>query len=474
MSLIKQSGIYVFGRTLPAGIAVGAVAVYTRLIDPASFGRYALLLASSVLAASVGFSWLRAAAFRIAAGHGSELEPAFARTVGLLFAGMAVAVCTVEYVFLRLTIPAADPSSIDLAVVATVVSAWNELNGAMLQARLSVVAWGLLNFARATCALLSSLGLIALGFKTNALLGGFIIGNCTALISVGMWRSAFSGSFDRDLFKRIFLFGWPASATAAVSQVAPTFQRYVLTAAAGAGAVGVYAVSQDFALQSMSVLIGSVSLAGLPLAFKAKDLGGHAALMVQMRANARLIFAVGFPAAVGLAVLAGPISEVLLGHRFQAGAGTIIALISIATLLACLRTYYFDQAFELEYETRPQAVMALISTGVVVATTLYFVPRFGALGAGYGALVTAAIGLTMSVIWGPYVLRVPIPWRSCGKTTLATAGMVATMLAFPRHGAVYLVAAGVAGFAVYVAISAVTRPTVMRARLAGRFAWRNR
>jgi O-antigen/teichoic acid export membrane protein len=224
----------------------------------------------------------------------------------------------------------------------------------------------------------------------------------------------------------------------------------------------------------MSVLIGAVSLAGLPLSFKAKDLGGHEALMNQMRENARLIFAVGFPAAVGLAVLAGPIAEVLLGHRFQAGAGAIIALISIATLLACLRTYYFDQAFELAYETRPQAVMAFISTGVVIGTTLFFVPRFGALGAGYGALMTAVIGLTMSVVWGPRVLKVPIPWRSCGKTTLATAGMVATMLAFPRHGVIFLIAAGAAGLAVYVAIAAVTRPTIMRARFGRRFAWPGR
>jgi O-antigen/teichoic acid export membrane protein len=474
MSLIKQSGIYVFGRTLPAAIAVGAVAIYTRLIDPASFGRYALLLASAVLAASVAFSWLRAAAFRIAAGQANELEPDFARTVGSLFVLMAFGVAIFEYVFLRITIPTAPMSSVYLAVVATVVSGWNELNGSMLQARLSVVAWGLLNFARAGCALLSSLGLIALGFKTNALLGGFIIGNCTALFSIAMWRSAISGSFDRQLFRRIVLFGWPASATAAVAQVAPTFQRYVLTAFAGAGAVGVYAVSQDFALQSMSVLISSVSLAGIPLAFKAKDLGGTAALTIQMRENARLIFAVGFPAAVALAVLAGPISETLLGGRFQSGAGAIIALISISTLLSCLRTYYFDQAFELAYETRPQAVIALVGTGAVLATTMFFVPRFGAIGAGYASLATAVISIAMSIVWGPRILRLPIPWRSAGKTVLATAGMVATMLAFPRHGVIFLVLAFAAGFAVYLAVATLTRPTTMRARFGNRFAWRDR
>jgi O-antigen/teichoic acid export membrane protein len=197
MSLIKQSGIYVFGRTLPAAIAVGAVAIYTRLIDPASFGRYALLLASAVLAASVAFSWLRAAAFRIAAGQANELEPDFARTVGSLFVLMAFGVAIFEYVFLRITIPTAPMSSVYLAVVATVVSGWNELNGSMLQARLSVVAWGLLNFARAGCALLSSLGLIALGFKTNALLGGFIIGNCTALFSIGNSSGASCSSGGR-------------------------------------------------------------------------------------------------------------------------------------------------------------------------------------------------------------------------------------------------------------------------------------
>jgi len=83
MGLFKQSGFYLCGRIVPAAIGVGGVAIYTRLLDPASMGAFALLLSTSLLAGAIGFSWLRIAALRVAAGTAGELEPNFSATIGL-------------------------------------------------------------------------------------------------------------------------------------------------------------------------------------------------------------------------------------------------------------------------------------------------------------------------------------------------------------------------------------------------------
>jgi len=472
MGLIRQSAIYLFGRTLPAAITVGAVALYTRLLDPASVGAYALLLSTAMLASTVGFSWLRAAAFRIAAGKSNKLEPDFAATVSLLFVLTSIVMSIVDFAFLRIYRPSIHLLSVELVAAATIAAAWNELNGAMLQARLSVVAWGLLSFARAAGALACSLLLIRMGLRTDALLGGFVLGNCMTLLWVGIWRPALGGSFDRTLFRRLFHFGWPSSMTAALGQLSPTFQRYVLVAAAGTGAVGLYAVSQDFASQTMSVLIGSISLAGIPRAIRAKDQGGPEALAEQLRANARLIFALAFPAAIALAALAGPISQVIFGPRFRAGADVIIALISVATLGAGLRTYYFDQAFELSFKTRPQAIISGVGTAVALLGSLLLIPRFGAVGAGCASLTTSIVCLLLSIVWGSRILRLPVPYRSWLKTIVATAGMVVAVEVIPKHGGVLgLAAVAVIGIFVYVSISTIMRPQTVRARFGQRLAW---
>jgi len=61
MQVFRLWPIYFAGRMLPAAIAFGGIALYTRLLDPASFGIYALCLSTSFLVGMTGFSWLRVA-----------------------------------------------------------------------------------------------------------------------------------------------------------------------------------------------------------------------------------------------------------------------------------------------------------------------------------------------------------------------------------------------------------------------------
>jgi O-antigen/teichoic acid export membrane protein len=169
VGLIQKSVIYLFGRVLPALIGFGGVALYTRMLDPASVGAFALLLSISLLSSAVGFSWLRVAALRLAAGSVDDSDRTLIATVAVSFAATAAIVAAVEVGVLHFIKPGLSLSSLSLAVAAAAASAWYELNGTMLQARLSVLAWGLLSFARAAVALGCSLVLIRAGLKTDAL-----------------------------------------------------------------------------------------------------------------------------------------------------------------------------------------------------------------------------------------------------------------------------------------------------------------
>lgn len=475
MGLIQKSVIYLFGRVLPALIGFGGVALYTRMLDPASVGAFALLLSISLLSSAVGFSWLRVAALRLAAGSVDDSDRTLIATVAVSFAATAAIVAAVEVGVLHFIKPGLSLSSLSLAVAAAAASAWYELNGTMLQARLSVLAWGLLSFARAAVALGCSLVLIRAGLKTDALLAGFVLGNCTTIAVMRIWQPALRGRFNVEMFKRLYAFGWPSSVTAAFSQISPAFQRYMLDIVAGTGAVGLYAVSQDFSSQTLLVLIGSISLAGIPMAYRAKDQGGPVALRMQLLANARLLFAVALPATVGLVVLAGPIAHVFFGARFRPGAELIIALIALAAFVAGMRTYYFDQAFELALETRPQAFISAVGTAAVVVLSVVLIPRFAAVGAAVSSLSASVLWLLMSIFWGRRVLAMPVPARSWLKTVFAAAGMVLAVEAVPARDDVAGLASAIAfGAIVYGCLSVVTRLDLVRSRFTRRFAWLQR
>jgi O-antigen/teichoic acid export membrane protein len=463
MQVFRQWPIYFIGRILPAGIGFCAVALYTRLLAPESFGVYALLLSTSFFAGLIGFTWLRVASLRMIATVTPEGESNLMATIGLGFAAMSVIVSAIIVLIVRVYQPAWGWTPALLTAACAVASGWFELNVSIVQARLRVLAYSILQMSRAVVALVSSLVLIAAGFKANALLGGFIIGNCAAVGARGLWRSALaSGRFDRQLLHQIFRFGWPVSATA-VGNMSVTFLRYVLNAFSGSAAVGIFAAASDFSQQSIGLLIGTATIAGQPLAFRARDLGNHDELADQLRNNARLIFAVGLPATAGLIALSGPFSDVYLGPRFHVHTGLVMAISAIVMFLSGLRTSYFEQAFEITLQTTAVAVNTGVRLVLVVAPSFWLIAKYGAVGAAIAVLVSELFGLALSIVWANRQMHLPIPWGSWLKVAGASSVMVAALLLVPGKSTVAgLAAAIVAGIAVYGAAIALTHMNGIR------------
>lgn len=463
MQVFRQWPIYFIGRILPAGIGFCAVALYTRLLAPDYFGIYALLLSTSFFVGLIGFTWLRVASLRMIATVSPEDEPNLKATIGLGFVAMSIAVSAVIILIVRIYQPAWGWPPALLTAACAVASGWFELNVSIMQARLRVVAYSVLQMSRAVLALVSSLALIAAGLKANALLGGFVIGNCAGFGALGIWRRAVAeGTFDRKLLLQIFHFGWPVSATA-VGNMAATYLRYLLNAFSGTAAVGIFAAASDFSQQTIGLLIGTATIAGQPLAFRARDSGNHEELAEQLRNNARLIFAVGIPATVGLIVLAGPISEIYLGPRFHVHTGTVMAISAAVMFLSGLRTSYFEQAFEIALRTIAVAVSTVVRLVLVVAPSFWLVRTYGAVGAAIAVLISEVLGLALSIVWAERLMHLPIPWGSLAKVLAATGVMVVAILLVPgKSTALGLAAAILVGVAVYGGAMALTHMQGLR------------
>ncbi len=220
--------------------------------------------------------------------------------------------------------------------------------------------------------------------------------------------------------------------------------------------MGVYSVATDFSRQTILLLIGSVSLAGQPLALRLIDTEGPEAARVQLRHNARLIFGVALPAATAVITLATPIAQVFFGSRFQHGAGTVMALITASASISCLRTFYFDQAFELVRVMRPQAIITALATLLGAALGILLIPRYAAIGAGISALIAMSFGCALSVLWGRRVFALPIPLGTIRNVAFATAGMFIAVKWLPTRS-------GIPGLAVSLAICGIAYGVLLTA-----------
>ena len=313
--------------------------------------------------------------------------------------------------------------------------------------------------------------MILLGFKAQALLGGFVLGNFSAVAFGKQWLPALHGKFDRALFRRCFDFGWPQSVNAAQSFAAPAAQRWIIQSAAGTATVGIFSVANDFASQTIASLVGSFSLAGIPLAFRAKERNDSAALQLQLQANARLILGIALPATVGFMVLAQPIAHTFFGAKFWTGAPLLLTLIGASAFAINMRVYYFDQAFELAMETRPQAVISIVGTALAIGLTIVLVPHYAAAGAAVAALCGSVLSLALSIGWGAALLHMPIPIVDWLKTGVAAGAMALGLALFPKDTTgVGLAVALLAGACIYVVASSMMRLDLVRSWLAPQIA----
>ena len=449
MHVYKQWPLYFIGRILPAAIAFFGIALYTRFLDPTTFGTYALLLSTSFLVGTTGFSWLRVATLRMMGTLPEADEPDYAATICVAFGAMALLVTIAITMLLPFYHMRITPFTMLLTAVCAVTSGWFELNVSIAQSRLQLARYGLLQSARAIGSLSVALFLIHAGLKVEALLGGFILGNCVSIAALGTWRPMFRGHFRRHIFARLFLFGWPSSA-ASLSSLSGTFQRFTLQFFGGTAVLGIFAAVGDFASQTIGLLIGTAALAGQPLAFRARDSGEPGQLDEQLRNNARLVFAVGAGASAGLIALAQPLANVYFGEKFRVDAGPLIVVFAVATLLGGLRASYFEQGFEIALKTRPIAILTALRVAIYIALSVVLIPRMGALGAAYASLVTEAVLLGVTIVWARSLVDMPIPAMSFLKMAVAALVMAGCIRLVPGREHLFgLVAASVVGIVVY-------------------------
>lgn len=415
----------------------GSIVLFTRLLSPADYGAYALAYSVTTLVSTSLFVWLEASMARFSAVEAGQARADLFATIYKTFAAMALALPIVAGLVLALLpVSGALKLAVGVGLAASAGRSLLKLAQERRRAAGEVKRFAVLDMAQNAGAFAIGAGLALAGAGGAAPLAGAGVASllCLGAALPGELPQLRGGRFEPEKLKLYAAYGLPISLSLLMSLVLATTDRFVLAAYLNEAAVGAYHAGYSLSNRTLDVLFAWLGMAGGPACILALERGGLAALKRTAREQAGFMALVAFPAAAGLALIARPLAELMVGPALRASAAHVTPWIALSGLFSGLTTYYLHTAFTLARRTRRLLVAMAIPAGANLVLTLVLIPRYGLDGAVWATAISYGLGMIASFALGRSAIRLPIPWETLARSGLATAAMALAVASVPALG----------------------------------------
>jgi O-antigen/teichoic acid export membrane protein len=424
---LSHTAIYFVARGLPGIVAFLAIPIFSRLLNPQEYGKYALVLVTVNLLNALLFQWVRLSLVRYLPLYRDD-SARFRSTLITASLLMILSLGVIGAVICLL--PMGRQWSVFVVPCWIMLAAQAAFELCCEHARADLRPWQVmrLQLARAASTVILGVTLVWFGLGWWGPVGGTIGGMllATIVLSKGAWKGV-RLQMDRPIFARVARYGIPLSLTVALLVVVAGSDRFLIAWFLGEAKAGVYSVAVDFTSQTLTLLLMVINMAMFPLAVRALEHQGVEAARQQMRYNASLLLAIGIPCVVGFGLLSPGIAHTFIGRDFRDAAAGIIPLIALGAFLAGLKAYHFDAAFQFADRTLYQVWIILAAAILNFALNIYAIPRWGINGSAVASVMayTISIGLTASI--GRRSFPLPFP-GDCFVIVLASAALMGLVL----------------------------------------------
>ena len=423
---------YFSTEVINAITTVGGVAIFTRLVEPAGYGQYALTIAASGIVMAIAGEWLQASALRLVPGlEGSQRSAAIvaARSLAIITAltiaiGTAIAAIVAPDRQLALLVLAgglyASMSVVFLPVTvlfqATLRPGWY----AQLRSSFSIL--------RVACAVLL---VIVFGRTPAALMSGSVAA-LVILLPLGIFRlhGTIGETVASELAdaRRSFLgFGLPLIGWYAASQTLNLSDRFFLQASRGSFDVGLYSVTYSLAMGVVGGIMQPLLSTAAPLIVHAWQVEGEAAARRRLRSALRALVLVGPLVVTGLGMFGPSLLRVLAPARYETSG--LLAAVLGAGILLWFVGLFLQKELELRLDSRRLLLNLVCAASVDLVANSLLIPRYGLMGAAVATVIGYGSYVSLTIIAG--WRRLPaIPARTIGAALTATlVFMLVTVLA---------------------------------------------
>lgn len=430
-----------FPASLAGGLAsFGAVYALTRLLSPADYGFYALALTTMGIVYTLSVTWAEAAAYRFAgaaqtetvrANHIRTIMALLAASAALAIALMSAAILVTAGPVMRMTLAAA----MTTMVLAPLVNAAQEMNRAQQRvARYS------------TLRVIQDIGAFAVGtflaWRTGLGPAAPFVGLASVLAILAviegsrLWRESHGGRFDHARAKPYLAYGVPVALALSLNIALDAGDRFLIALFLGPEAVGIYAAGYGIADKTVGLLCIWAAAAGGPMMMAAWEREGRQAVREVSAQVARTLMLIAAPAAAGLALVAQPLAEVMIGEGMRVEAAEIIPWIALSGLISGFVLHYVSEAFQLSRRTALHAGLMVVPAVTNVALNIVLLPWIGLMGAAYSTVACYALALVLLAVVSRRLAPLAWPWLDFLRIAGACAAMAIAVRLMPALGGV--------------------------------------
>jgi O-antigen/teichoic acid export membrane protein len=249
-------------------------------------------------------------------------------------------------------------------------------------------------------------------------------------------RRGAGGAFEPGRARRYLGYGLPVALSLIFALALATTDRFLLAAYVNAETVGVYQAGYSLANRTLDVMFIWLGAAGGPALIVALERGGAEALAKAAREQGGLMLALALPASVGLALVARPLADVMVGPALRSGAAEVTPWIAASALFAGLTTYYTHQAFTLGRRTGLLLFAMSLPAAANLAMCLILIPSMGLKGALIATTASYGLGLVVSIVLGQLAQPLPLPLGAFARAAIASALMGLVVAGLPALGGV--------------------------------------
>ena len=439
MKLLRHLAGYLPVNIASGIAAFGGVYVYTRLLGPEDYGRYALMFSVMTMVHMLSMTSAEAAAFRFAgeAKGKQSLPDHFRTTLSLTFRSLIVAALLIGALALALGRLPEYLKILPWIALLIPVNSMIQMALESHRANENIGRYGLI----ATTKILGGFVFGALiawqtGFGAASPFIGMLLAGSIWMVTESRWLlgQAKSGKTDAGRRRAYLMFGAPIAAALVLDLILSAADRFLIALFLGEAAVGEYAAGYGVADKSVLLICAWAAMAASPLVMAAYERGGAEAAAKESRGLIRTLLLIGVPAATGLALVATPLSEALIGEAVRDGARDIIPWIAFAGLLNGLIIHYYSEVFNLAHRTGELVLLMLIPAGANIALNLILIPQFGLFGAVLATLLSYGLGLGVLALVGRRLIPLPMPLLDLAKIAIAALAMCPVIWSLPAWG----------------------------------------
>lgn len=444
---------------LPANIIQGVVGVltilvFTNLLTPKEYGIFALALSLFSFAHVILFTWVEAAMARYWQAQKSMEELANLYTT--LY--RCIAVLSLVYLPLVSLLAFFLPIKEELRWPVIIGLVGIPLRCLMIVTKEGMRARGAVGPAVAVdisytlSIFLIGLGAIMLGMGAAGPMIGFLIAPIL-LIPFALpleRRFAKNGHYDRGKAKQAFMYGVPVAIALGMATVLSSTDRFVIAYFMDEAAVGAYHASYSIANRTLDIMFIWLGAAGVPAMIAALEKGGTKSLEDAAAEQFRTLMLLTMPAAVGVALVAKPLAEVLIGPAMRTEAASVTPMIAAASLLAGLLYYYFNQAFVLAKRTDLLLLTMALPAVSNIALNIILIPSMGLYGAALATILSFVIAIASSMLMARSHIKMPVQFKPVAQCAVCCLFMAGAVLALPEmKGVIDLIVSASVGATVY-------------------------